>query len=90
MVEKVQYTFPEGDEEVQFNYISDMMDAVEESTYNDLVLKIDTNYKNEWFLEIYEYAEEDDRETFDSLELVDWYNGQTLKDVFDFLVERYL
>lgn len=90
MVEKVEYTFPEGDEEVQFNYISDMMDAVEESTYNDLVLKIDTNYKNEWFLEIYEYAEEDDRETFDSLELVDWYTGQTLKDVFDFLVERYL
>lgn len=90
MVEKVEYTFPEGDEEVQFNYISDMMDAVEESTYNDLVLKIDTNYKNEWFLEIYEYAEEDDQETFDSLELVDWYTGQTLKDVFDFLVERYL
>lgn len=84
-----QYVFPEGSEEEQLGYLSDMMDEIEESTFNELVFKIDVNYKQEWMLEIYEHAEEDN-DSFDSLEMVDWYTGKSLKDVFDFLVERYV
>ncbi|UYE98504.1 hypothetical protein XbC2_75 [Xanthomonas phage XbC2] len=91
MANEVQFVFPEDQsEEVQFDYISDMMDAIEESTFHELVLKIDINYKKEWMIEIYEHAEEDDRDSFDSLEMVDWYTGKTLKDVFDYFMERYI
>lgn len=87
---EVKYVFPEVTEEEQFDYIANMMDAIEESTMNELVFKIDTNYKNEWMVEIYEHAEEDDEDSFDSLEMVDWYTGKNLKEVFDFLMERYV
>ena len=87
---EVKYSLPQGSEEEQFDYIADMMDAIEESTMNELVFKIDTNYKNEWMVEIYEHAEEDDEDSFDSLEMVDWFTGKNLKEVFDFLVERYV
>lgn len=90
MISKEAYVFPEGSEEVQFDYISNMMDEIEESTMNELVFKIDTNYKQEWMVEIYEHAEEDDEDSFDSLEMVDWYTGKNLKEVFDFLMERYV
>lgn len=90
MISKEAYVFPEGSEEVQFDYIANMMDEIEESTMNELVFKIDTNYKQEWMVEIYEHAEEDDEDSFDSLEMVDWYTGKNLKEVFDFLMERYV
>ena len=89
-IEEVKYVFPEGSEEVQFNYITDMMDGIEESTMNELVFKIDINCKQEWMVEIYEHSEEDNDGSFDSLELVDWYKGKNLKEVFDFLMERYV
>ncbi|AFC21536.1 hypothetical protein GAP32_088 [Cronobacter phage vB_CsaM_GAP32] len=89
---KEKYALPEGSEEVQFDYIANMMDEIEESTFNELVFKIDTNYKNEWMVEIYEHADEDETDdcSFDDLEMVDWYTGKSLKDVFDFLMERYV
>ncbi|AMM43655.1 hypothetical protein FDG95_gp090 [Pectobacterium phage vB_PcaM_CBB] len=90
MTSKEAYVFPEGSEEVQFDYVANMMDEIEESTMNELVFKIDTNYKQEWMVEIYEHAEEDDEDSFDSLEMVDWYTGKNLKEVFDFLMERYV
>lgn len=88
-VNNSKYELPEGSEEQQFGYICNMLDAIEESTYGELIFKIDTNYKNEWLLEIYENAEDDD-DSFNGLEMVDWYTGNSLNDVFNFLLERYV
>lgn len=90
MISKEAYVFPEGSEEEQFDYVAKIMDDIEDSTFHELVFKIDTNYKNEWFVEIFEHAEDDDEDSFDSLEMVDWYKGKNLKEVFDFLMERYV
>lgn len=90
-IQKNNYKFDNTDtEEVQFNLVSNLMDDIEESTFGELVFKIDTNYNKKWMLEIFEHAEEDDQDSFDSLEMVDWYTGNTLEDVFNFLMERYV
>jgi len=92
MVNEVKYVFPENlSEDEQFDYVSNMMDAIEESVFHELVFKIDINYNKTWMVEIYEHAEDQDEDSsFNDLELVDWFNGQTLKDVFDKLMERYV
>lgn len=89
---KEQYSFPtELSEEEQFEYVSNMMDDIEESVFNELVFKIDINYNKTWMVEIYEHAEESDEDSsFNDLELVDWFNGKSLKDVFDKLMVRYV
>lgn len=90
-IQKNNYQFDNtASEEVQFELISDMMDDIEESTLGELVFKIDINYNKQWMVEIFEHAEEDDQDSFDSLEMVDWYTGDTLHDVFNFLMERYV
>ncbi|EBS4516686.1 hypothetical protein DQT32_04660 [Salmonella enterica subsp. enterica serovar Braenderup] len=90
-IQKNNYKFDNTEsEEVQFELISNLMDDIEESTFGELVFKIDINYNKKWMLEIFEHAEEDDHDSFDSLEMVDWYTGNTLEDVFNFLMERYV
>lgn len=90
-IQKNNYKFDNTEsEEVQFELISNIMDDIEESTFGELVFKIDINYNKKWMVEIFEHAEEDDRDSFDNLEMVDWYTGDTLEDVFNFLMERYV
>lgn len=91
MVNVVQYVFPEHlSEDEQFEYVCKLMDSIEESTHNELVFKIDITHNKMWMVEIYEHSEEHDDSSFSDLELVDWFNGQTLKEVFDKLMESYV
>ena len=92
MADEVKYEFPEeATEEDQFHYISTMMDDIEESTCGELTFGFDPSFRG-YCVEIFEHADEDDPDidSWNGLELVDFYNAKTLKDVFDFLVERYV
>jgi hypothetical protein len=92
MANEVKYVFPdELSEDEQFEYVSNIMDTIEESTFNELVFKIDINFNKTWMVEIYEHAEDQDEDSsFNDLELVDWFNGKSLKEIFDKLMERYV
>jgi hypothetical protein len=85
------YNFPQDkSEEEQFNFITELIDEIEDAIYNELIFKIDVTINNTWMVEIYEHADEDDEESFDNLELVDWFKGSSLKDIFDKLMEKYV
>ena len=48
-IQKNNYKFDNTEtEEVQFNLVSKLMDDIEESTFGELVFKIDTNYNKKW------------------------------------------
>jgi len=87
MTSTVEYKFPAGaDESAQFEYVCFMMDDVEENTSGELIFNVDVDYQGHFHVEIYEHPEEEDEDN----ELVDWYVGKTIKDVYDFLMEKYL
>lgn len=87
MSSTVEYKFPaDADESAQFEYVCFMMDDVEESTHGELTFAIDIDYKGHFHVEIFEHPEDIDEEK----ELVDWYIGKTIKDVYDFLMDKYL
>ena len=86
------YTFPEDkSEEDQFHYVSTLMDQIESETYGELTFTFNPTFKG-FAVEIFEHeeGEEDTWENWNGLELVDWYNCKTIKEVFEFLLERYL
>lgn len=87
---KNNYVFPTtGTEEEQFQYIGDMMDDIEAMLFNELIFKIDINFNKQWSVEVFEHAD-DDEESYDGLELVDWCTVDTLNDVFNYLTQRYV
>lgn len=87
MSEAVTYKFPEeADESAQFEYVCFMMDNVEENTCGELIFSIDVDYQGHFHVEIHEHPEDEDEEN----ELVDWYVAKTIKEVYDFLMDKYL
>lgn len=92
MANEVKYIFPEDlPENDQFHYIATMMDDIETNTHGELIFGFNPTFKG-FLVEIFEHEEgdEDTWENWDGLELIEWYNAKTLKDVFDYLMERYV
>lgn len=82
---KEKYKLPSNESE-HLSYIYDLMDIAEQQTHNELSMTINRVYTGDFHLEVYEYPELED----DEMELVDWYTGKTLEDMFNYLMERYL
>lgn len=76
----------------QLEYIGNMMADIETKYYNELIFHFDSTY-NGYIVEIFEHADEledDEVDSWDGLELVDTFVSSNLKEVFDFLMRKYI
>lgn len=86
------YIFPStASDEEQFHYVATLMDMIEDEMHGELLFAFAPKFKG-YLVEIFEHEEgsEDEWENHDGLELVEWYDADTIKDVFDFLERRFL
>lgn len=76
----------------QMEYIGNMMADIEIKYYNELIFQFDRTY-NGYIVEIFEHADEledDEVNSWDGLELVDNFVSSNLKEIFDFLMRKYI
>lgn len=87
MKNTTEYKFPtNANESEQFDYICSMIEDIEENTCGELIFGIGVDFKGHFHVEIFEHPEDEDEEN----ELVDWYVGKNGKELFDFLMDKYL
>lgn len=79
------FNYPEtASYEDQFQFVCTIMDMIEDAN-GELSFSIDCTVGG-FSVEIYESGDSEDEDK----ELIDWYRCRTIKEVFVFLVEKYL